>query len=128
MAVTTSQIRDLLNRPTGLVEGTITEYINMRDREATKIARTSSYNIGTDHQVTTDLKEDFIKAAVCVDCLIVLIDTLPSDLEPNQRTVSDTRFREQLNAFKERMATARQNIAEPNAAAFATDSTATRQE
>ena len=128
MAVTTTQIRDLLNRPTGLVEGTITEYIDMRGREADKIVRTNSYNIATAQQITTDLKDDFVKAAVCVDCLIVLIDTLPSDVTPNQRTNSDSRFREQLLAFKERMATAREIIAEPNAAAFATDSTATRQE
>ncbi len=36
MAVTTSQIRDLLNRPRGLNEGTITEYITIRTAEVNK--------------------------------------------------------------------------------------------
>lgn len=128
MTVTTSQIRDLLNRPPNLVEGTITEYINMRTIEADKIARTSSYDIGTDHQVTTAQKEEFIKAAVCADVLAVLVNTLPHHTMPGTREGTDDRFRRQLEQFQLRAADLRAMIAEPPAAAFVVDSSATRQE
>ena len=36
MAVTTSQIRDLLNRPRGLNDGTVTEYITIRTAQVNK--------------------------------------------------------------------------------------------
>ena len=36
MAVTSEQIRDLLNRPKGLNEATITEYIIIRTTQVTK--------------------------------------------------------------------------------------------
>ena len=128
MTVTTSQIRDLLNRPPNLVEGTITEYINMRTIEADKIARTNSYDIATDNQVTTAQKEEFIKAAVCADVLSVLVNTLPGLTMPDARQGTDDRFRRQLEQFQLRAADLRAMIAEPNAAAFVVDSSATRQE
>ena len=128
MAVTTAQIRDLLNRPPNLVEGAITEYITMRTEEANKIARTNSYGIGTDHQVTTANKEEYIKAAVCADVLVVLINTLPAHTMPDARQGTDDRFRRQLEQFQMRAADLRTLIAEPNAAAFATASSDTRQE
>lgn len=126
MAVTSSQIRDLLGRPQGLPEGTVTEYITMRTNEANTIARTSKYDIATDNQVTTAQKEDYIKAAVCMDVLTVLIDTLPMD--SIDRKANDTRFKTQLDAFTRRAAEMRVVIAEPDAAAFATSSSATRLE
>ena len=43
MAVTTAQIRDLLNRPRGLTEGTITEYITIRTAEVNKKVRGTKY-------------------------------------------------------------------------------------
>ena len=128
MTVTTSQIRDLLNRPPNLVEGTITEYINMRTIEADKIARTNSYDIATDNQVTTAQKEEFIKAAVCADVLSVLVNTLPGLTMPDARQGTDDRFRRQLEQFQLRAADLRAMIAEPSAAAFVVDSSATRQE
>tara|TARA_R100001440_G_scaffold5671_1_gene12070 strand:+ start:561 stop:947 length:387 start_codon:yes stop_codon:yes gene_type:complete len=128
MVVTTSQIRDLLNRPPNLVEGAITEYINMRTEEANKIARTSSYGIGTDHQVTTANKEEYIKAAVCADVLVILINTLPGLTMPEARQGTDDRFRRQLEQFQMRANDFKALIAEPNAAAFAVDSSNTRQE
>ena len=128
MTVTTSQIRDLLNRPPNLVEGTITEYITMRTEEANKIARTNSYGIGAANQVTTAQKEEFIKAAVCADVLVVLISTLPHHTMPDARTGTDDRFRRQLEHFQARAADLKTMIAEPNAAAFVVDSSATRQE
>ena len=76
MTVTTAQIRDLLNRPRGLNEGTITELITVRTNEVNKVARSSTlYSVG-DHAVTTDLKEGAIKMLVCLDCLNILIDTI----------------------------------------------------
>tara|TARA_Y100000401_G_C8159255_1_gene143411 strand:+ start:101 stop:487 length:387 start_codon:yes stop_codon:yes gene_type:complete len=128
MAVTTSQIRDLLNRPPNLVEGAITEYINMRTVEADKIARTNTYGIGVDNVVTTANKEEYIKAAVCADVLVILINTLPAHTMPEARQGTDDRFRRQLEQFQLRAAELKALIAEPNAAAFATESTATRQE
>ena len=128
MTVTSTQIRDLLNRPPNLVEGTITEYITMRTEEANKIARTNSYGIGEDHQVTTAQKEEFIKAAVCADVLAVLINTLPHYTMGETRTGTDDRFRRQLEHFQARAADLKTMIAEPNAAAFVVDSSATRQE
>ena len=102
MAVPSSQIRDLLGRPQGLPEGTVTEYITMRTNEADVIARTNKYDIATANQVTTAQKEDYIKAAVCTDVLTVLIDTLPMD--SIDRKANDTRFKTQLDAFARRAA------------------------
>lgn len=127
MAVTNSQIRDLLNRPPNLVEGTITEYVTMRTAEADKIARTNSYGIGEDHQVTTAQKEEYIKAAVCADVLAVLINTIPHHTMDGTRTGSDDRFRRQLEQFQMRAADLKALIAEPPAAAFVVDKSKTRQ-
>ena len=60
MAVTTDNIRDLLNRPRGLNDATVTELITVRTNEVNKVARGSLYSVG-DHVVTTDLKEGAIK-------------------------------------------------------------------
>ena len=128
MTVTSSQIRDLLNRPPNLVEGTITEYLTMRTNEANKIARTNTYGIGVDHVVTETNKEEYIKAAVCADVLTVLVNTLPHHTMMDAKEGTDDRFRRQLEHFQLRAADFRTLIAEPNAAAFATESTATRQE
>ena len=128
MTVTTSQIRDLLNRPANLVEGTITEYLTMRTNEADKIARTVTYGIAPENAVSTANKEDYIKAAVCADVLVVLINTLPSHTMPEARQGTDDRFRRQLEQFQLRVADLKQLIAEPNASAFVVDSSATRQQ
>ena len=128
MTVTSSQIRDLLNRPANLVEGAITEYITMRTQEADKIARTNSYGIGVANVVTTANKEEYIKAAVCADVLVILINTLPAHTMPEARQGTDDRFRRQLEQFQLRAADLKALIAEPNAAAFVVDSSATRQQ
>ena len=62
MAVTNAQIRDLLNRPRGLNEGTITEYITVRTNEVNKRARGTQY-LATDsaNKVSDALKDDAIK-------------------------------------------------------------------
>ena len=128
MTVTTSQIRDLLNRPPNLVEGTITEYLNMRTTEANKIVRTQQYGVATENAVTEALKEEFIKAAVCADVLVVLVNTLPHHTMPDAREGTDDRFRRQLEQFQMRAKELKAMIAEPNAAAFSVDKSATRQE
>jgi hypothetical protein len=128
MTVTTSQIRDLLNRPANLVEGAITEYITMRTNEADKIARTATYGIAPENAVTTTNKEEYIKSAVCADVLVVLINTLPAHTMPEARQGTDDRFRRQLEHFQLRSSELRQLIAEPNASAFVVDSSATRQQ
>ena len=68
MAVTASSIRALLNRPRGLLDDTITEYISIRTLEVNKVSRSNIYGEG-DHAVTTDLKEAAIKSLVALDCL-----------------------------------------------------------
>ena len=100
MAVTTTESRDLLNRPPNLVEGAISEYITMRTNEANKIARTNTYGIGVDRVVTETNKEEYIKAAVCADVLVVLINTLPAHTMPDARQGTDDRFRRQLEHYQ----------------------------
>ena len=130
MAVTTTQIRDLLNRPRGLNEGTITEYITIRTAEVNKVVRSSTlFGASTDNAPTTTLKESAIKMLVCVDCLTVMIDTIPTyypDL--NEQKVNDQRFRDQLRVFIKRAEDAYGLIAEKGGAAFYVHQTNTRLE
>ena len=128
MAVTTAQIRDLLNRPMGLNEGTITEYITMRTTEINKVSRGALYGVDDANQVTTDLKENAIKFLVCVDCLQVLIDTAPTFVPKNEYRQQDIRFRDQMTAFQKRADNAVSLISEAGGTAFHIDSTNTRQE
>tara|TARA_R110002020_G_scaffold475235_1_gene709184 strand:- start:1757 stop:2197 length:441 start_codon:yes stop_codon:yes gene_type:complete len=101
MAVTNAQIREMLNRPRGLNEQTITEYSTIRTAQVNKIVRSSDlYGISTDNQITDALKESAIKFAVCVDCLTVLIDTVPSYYPQNEQGTNDQRFRDQLKRFQ----------------------------
>ena len=101
MAVTNTQIRDLLNRPRGLNEETITEYVTIRTAQINKIARSSAlYKISTDNQITDALKESAIKFSVVVDCLNVLIDTVPSFYPQNEQGTTDQRYRDQLKRFQ----------------------------
>tara|TARA_R110002012_G_scaffold317444_1_gene533796 strand:+ start:498 stop:884 length:387 start_codon:yes stop_codon:yes gene_type:complete len=128
MAVTTAQIRDLLNRPKGLNEGTITEYITMRTYEVNKVARGSLYGVGAANQITDNLKENAVKFLVCVDCLQVLVDTAPTFVPQNEFRQQDIRFRDQLAAFTKRAEDAMSLISEAGGTAFYIDSTNTRQE
>lgn len=107
MTVTTDNIRDLLNRPRGLNDATISEYITIRTEQINKVARNNSF-LATDstNVVTTAQKESAIKFLVCVDCLQVLIDTVPSfirdEAEEDMRKEQDIRLAAQLNAFTKR--------------------------
>lgn len=103
MTVTTSQIRDLLNRPRGLNEGTISEYITMRTAEVNKKARSSSL-YGLSDEVGNDdtVKESAIKMLVACDCLRVMIDTIPSYVAESERKEQDIRLGTQLRQFEKR--------------------------
>jgi len=129
MTVTTSQIRDLLNRPRGLNEGTISEYITMRTAEVNKKARSSSL-YGLSDEVGNDdtVKESAIKMLVACDCLRVMIDTIPSYVpEPEQRR-TDIRIRAQLQNFETRANEYMAAIAEAGGSAFVVSKTKTRTE
>lgn len=103
MAVTTEQIRDLLNRPKGLNEATITEYISIRTTQVSKTARNNKFLAEDSINVVTDAeKEAAIKFLTCTDCLQVLIDTMPTYVAENERREQDIRFAAQLKAFQTR--------------------------
>tara|TARA_Y100000004_G_scaffold38497_1_gene41304 strand:+ start:76 stop:465 length:390 start_codon:yes stop_codon:yes gene_type:complete len=125
MAVTTAQIRDLLNRPRGLNDGTITELITVRTNEVNKFARSTLYGVG-DNAVTTDLKEGAIKMLVCLDCLNILIDTVPSYYSDSERSVYDRRFQQQVEAFQRRADQAVELIREAEGSAFVVKKTTSR--
>ena len=129
MAVTEANIRDVLNRPRGLLSGTITEFINMRTAQVNKVARGSLY-IGTasSNIVSDTEKESAIKALVAVDCLNVLIDSIPSYVPKDQQRSTDIRLRAQLSSFEERAQQLLDLIKEAGGSAFATGKTSTRQE
>ena len=103
MAITTTQIRDLLNRPKGLNDATITEYISIRTTQVTKMARNDKFlSESSANAVTETEREAAIKFLTCVDCLQVLIDTAPSYVAENERREQDIRFANQIRAFQKR--------------------------
>jgi hypothetical protein len=127
MAITTDQIRDLLNRPRGLNEGTITELLTIRTNEVNKVARDSRYlPDDTTAAVTTDLKEGAIKMLTCLDCLNILIDTVPTYYSESERSVYDRRFQEQIKVYQKRADEALALISEAVGSAFATGKSKTR--
>tara|TARA_R110001592_G_C13040981_1_gene739269 strand:+ start:405 stop:839 length:435 start_codon:yes stop_codon:yes gene_type:complete len=127
MAVTTSQIRDLLNRPRGLNEATISEYITIRTAEVAKKSRKATYVGGTVNNVPDDtLKESAIKFIVAVDCLRVLIDTIPTYVPEKERGTQDIRFAAQLQSFQKSAMQAMSAIEEKGGSAFKVKATKTR--
>jgi len=101
MTVTTDNIRDLLNRPRGLNEATITEYITMRTEQVNKNSRnTQMLAADSTNVVTTAQKESAIKFLVAADCLRVMIDTIPSYVNENERKEQDIRLATQLRQFE----------------------------
>ena len=129
MAVTTDNIRDLLGRPKGLLTVTITEYINMRTNFVDKVARDEINLNDSTNAVTTALKEDAIKMLVAVDCLSILIDTLPGQMSAGDLDDSryqDRRYQYQLDMFRKRAKEALDLVAEAGGSAFAVKSTSSR--
>ena len=128
MTVTTAQIRDLLNRPRGLNEATITEYISIRTEEVNKKARSTEYLASDSANAVTDAqKESAIKTLVCMDCLLVLVNTVATFYPLDEQKAIDQRFQEQLKAFTKRGDEMLSMIAGKGGTAFAVDSTNTRQ-
>lgn len=129
MAATTTQIRDLLNRPRGLNENTISEYLTIRNNLVDKITRSATlYDIVSGNEVTTALKDDAVKFLVAVDCLRVMIDTIPSYVPENQQRQQDIRLKTQLSSMEKQAQEALDLIAEAGGTAFYITKTATRQE
>jgi len=127
MTVTNDNIRDLLNRPRGLLEGTITEYISMRTTEINKKARSSTlYGVSSSNAVTTELKEAAIKALVTMDCLSVMVDTIPTYYPAKEQGPIEQRLRAQLKVFKERSDSLVKEVVDKGGSAFASKKTNTR--
>ena len=126
MAVTTAQIRDLLNRPRGLNEGTINEYITIRTAEINKKARASGYVGVTTNAPTDALKDSAIKFLVCADCLRVLIDTVPAWVPEKEQGTQDIRFNQQLKSLEKQALEAIRAIEEKGGTAFKVKATTTR--
>lgn len=124
MAVTNDNIRDLLNRPRGLNEATITELVTIRTAQVNKLARGTKY--GVESAVDTTLKESAIKFLVALDSLNILVDTVPSYYSEDMQSVYDRRFQQQIITFQQRADEAVALIAEASGSAFATGSTKTR--
>ena len=127
MAVTTGQIRDLLNSPRGLNNATISEYITIRTEEITQISRsTTLYDIT--NTISDTQKDSAIKFLVCVDCLRVMIDTIPSYVPENQQRANDIRLTAQLRSFEKQAERILSQVSEKGGTAFAIDTSTTRQE
>jgi len=128
MAVTTTQIRDLLNRPRGLNEQTITEYLTIRTNLVTKVARSNLYEIAAANIVTDDLKDDAVKFLTAVDCLRVMIDTIPSYVAENKQRQQDIRLRTQLTSMEKQAQESLDLIAEAGGTAFYITKTQSRED
>lgn len=127
MVVTSNSIRALLGRPKGLLEETISEYIDYRTDEVDKIARTELYLVDDTYSVTSAQKENAIKMLVCVDCLTVLVDTLPSQFnKADDARFYDRRFQYQIDVFRKRAEEALRMVADKAGSAFATSKTSSR--
>jgi hypothetical protein len=125
ISVTNNQIRDLLNRPKGLNEGTISEYITIRTNQVVKMARGTDYNVST-YAVSDAEKSDAIKYLVCCDCLRVLIDTAPMYVPENEFRQQDIRLRTQLETMQKQANEVLALIAEEGGTAFYTTQSSTR--
>ena len=124
MAITNDNIRDLLNRPRGFNEATITELITIRTAQVNKQARGSKYGVAS--AVDATLKESATKFLVVLDCLNILVDTVPSYYSEDMQSAYDRRFQQQIITYQQRADEALALIAEASGSAFATASTKTR--
>jgi len=126
MAVLESSIRALLNQPRGLLSETIAEYITMRTAEINKKRRNSLYGVSAVNTVQDDLAESAIKALVVMDCLSVMIDTIPTYYPPKEQGPIEQRFRGQMKLFQERAEALVIEVVDKGGTAFASNSTNTR--
>ena len=127
MAVLESSIRALLNQPRGLLSETITEYISMRTAEINKKRRSPTlYGVSSANAVTDELAEAAIKALVVMDCLSVMIDTIPTYYPPKEQGPIEQRCRGQMKLFQERAEALVKEVADKGGTAFASKKTNTR--
>ena len=125
---TVNQIRDLLNRPRGLNDATITEYITIRSAQITRMRRSSTlYGVGVESAVTDTECESAIKFLICVDCLRVMIDTIPSYVPEAEQRRTDIRLGSQMKSFETQADILLKQIAEAAGSAFYIDSSNSRQ-
>ena len=125
---TVNQIRDLLNRPRGLNEATIAEYTTIRTAQITRMRRSSTlYGVSETGAVTDTECESAIKFLVCVDCLRVMIDTIPSYVPEAEQRRTDIRLGSQLKSFETQAQILLSQIAEKAGSAFVIDSSNSRQ-
>ena len=127
MAVTETQIRALLNFPRGLLKETIEEYISVQTAYVAKVSRSTQAGV-TVNAVTDAQKDMAIKMLVAKDCLLVMIDTIPTYTPEKEQGQQDIRLRSQLTSFEKRADAALSAIAERGGTAFATGKTKTRLE
>lgn len=125
--ITVNQIRALLNHPRGLNSGTIIEYVNLRNTQIAKKSRKADYvGVNSTNAPTTAEIETAVKLVVCVDCLRVLIDTIPAVVPEKEQGVSDIRFNKQLASFEKQAEDALGVIEEKGATAFYKKATAAK--
>ncbi len=125
---TVSQIRDLLNRPRGLNEATVNEYITMRSAQVNRMRRSSNlYGVNDSTGVTDTECESAIKMLVCVDCLRVMIDTIPMYFPEAEQRRTDIRLSQQMKSFEKHADSLLKAISEAESSAFAIDSSNSRQ-
>ena len=125
--ITVNAIRALLNHPRGLNSGTIIEYVNLRNTQINKKSRKVNY-VGVDatNAPTTAEVETAVKLVVCVDCLRVLVDTIPAVVHEKEQGTSDIRFNKQLASFEKQAEDALAVIEEKGATAFYKKATAAK--
>jgi hypothetical protein len=125
--ITVNSIRALLNHPRGLNSGTIIEYVNLRNTQIAKKSRKSNY-VGVDstNAPSTAEIETAVKMVVCVDCLRVLVDTIPAIVPDDEQKTADIRFGKQLASFQKQADDALGVIEEKGATAFYKKATAAK--
>ena len=125
--ITANQIRDLLNRPRGLNGATIIEYLNIRIPEVQKKVRKATYvGVNSTNAPLTSHIESAIKFMVCVDCLRVLIDTIPAVVPEKEQGTSDIRYNQQLASSERQAKSLLSAIEEKGGTAFYTKATAAK--
>jgi hypothetical protein len=125
---TVSQIRDLLNRPRGLNDATVSEYITIRSAQVNRMRRSSTlYGITEQTGVSDTECESAIKFLVCVDCLRVMIDTIPMYVPEAEQRRTDIRLSAQMKSFEKQADALLEAIAEAESSAFVIDSSNSRQ-
>ena len=91
----------------------------MRNTQIAKRSRKANYvGVNSTNAPTTAEIETAIKLVVCVDCLRVLIDTIPAVVPEKEQGISDVRFNKQLASFEKQAEDALAVIMEKGGTAF----------